>query len=389
MTCHHLDIRVIHSSIALPKAPIMKTRITVVAAIVVLALGPLPLTAAAQAAKPAAPAASPGVAPAKAPVAARSPTDWIRFDDATYTPVLDDVSQALADARAALAKNDKDKAAEAMTAAARALQAQADRAGRIDRQRAAADLKLARETHTRMVALAKQLDATAAQIKAGKVLTAAALDKTLGKSARADLERRWLVTDVTGWYPVAGEPQRHFGAAAEAFAKKDYKAAATEVRKAAAYLRLESARAVGAARKGLDAANAGLEKTAQALNRGAIKADRVMDKAFADADHALALAHRAQAADSWAHKAYDQTGYELKAAAQDLESAAAWTGTEAQSAAATGATDARIVGDKLASGGVWVKDEVAKGFESLGGALNELGQSIGSKSKASPFDVGT
>ena len=370
----------------------MKTRITLVAAAVVLALGQLPLTAAAQGAKPATQVAAPAVAAApastKAPVTAKSPTEWIEYDDATYTPVLDDVSQALADARAALAKKDNAKAAESMTAAARALQAQADRAGKIDRQRAAADMKLARETHKRMLALTKQLDATAAQIKAGKVITTAALDKTLGKAARADMERRWLVTDVTGWYPVADEPQRHFGAAVEAFAKKDYKAAATEVRKAQAYLRLESARAVGEARKGLDAANAELEKTAQALDKGAIKAEKDMDKAFADANHALAVAHRAKAAESWAHKAYDQAGYELKAAAQGLEGAAAWTGTEAKSAAAAGASDARAVGDKLASGGVWAKDEVAKGFESLGVAINKLGQSIGSKSKATPFDVG-
>lgn len=370
----------------------MKTRITLVAAAVVLALGQWPLMAAAQTAKPAVPAVVPAVAPAaaaaKAPVTAKSPTDWIAYDDATYTPVLDDVSQALADARPALAKKDNVKAAEAMTAAARALQAQADRAGKIDRQRAAADMKLARDTHTRMVALTKQLDTTAAQIKAGKVVTTAALDKTLGKAARADMERRWLVTDVTGWYRVADEPQRHFGAAVEAFAKKDYKAAATEVRKAEAYLRLESARAVGEARKGLDAANAELERTAQALDKGAIKAEKDMDQAFASANHALALAHRAKAAESWAHKAYDQAGYELKAAAQGLEGAASWTGTEAKAAATAGVSDARTVGDKLASGGVWAKDEVAKGFESLGGALNRLGQSIGSKSKASPFDVG-
>ena len=370
----------------------MKTRITLVAAAVVLALGQLPLTAAAQNAKPAASASAPTAAAApataKTPVIAKSPTDWIEYDDATYTPVLDDVSKALADARAALARKDNAKAAEAMTAAARALQAQADRAGKIDRQRAAADMKLARETHARLAALTKRLDATAAQIKAGKVVTIAALDKTLDKAARADMERRWLVTDVTDWYPVADEPQRHFGAAVEAFAKKDFKAAATEVRKATAYVRLESARAVGEAKKGLDAASAELEKTARALDKGALKAEKDMDKSFADANHALALAHRAKAAESWAHKAYDQVGYELKAAAQDLESAAAWTGAEAKSAAAAGVSDARTAGDKLASGVVWAKDEVAKGFESLGSALNKLGQSIGSKSKASPFDVG-
>jgi len=366
----------------------MKTRTTLTAAAVVLAFTQLPLTATAQSAKPATSSTAAAASSAKAPVVAKSPADWIEYDDATYTPVLDDVSQALANARAALAKKDTAKAAEAMTAAARALEAQADRAGRIDRQRAAADMKLARETHTRMLALTKKLDATAAQIKAGKVVSTAALDKTLDKAARADMERRWLVTDVTGWYPVADEPQRHFGAAVEAFAKKDYKAAATEVRKAAAYVRLESARAVGDAKKGLDAADADLEKMAKALDRGAVKAEKEIDKVFANANHALALAHRAKAAESWAHKAYVQAGYELKAAAQGLESAAAWTGGQAKAAAAAGASDARAVGEKLASGGVWARDEVAKGFESLGGALNKLGQSIGTKSKAPPFDVG-
>lgn len=370
----------------------MKTRITLVAAAAVLALGQLPLTAAAQNAKPAALASAPTAAAAttiaKTPVIAKSPTGWIEYDDASYTPVLDDVSKALADARAALARKDKAKAAEAMTTAARALQAQADRAGKIDRQRAVADKKLARETHARLAALAKKLDATAARIKAGRVVSTAALDKTLDKAARSDLERRWLVTDVTDWYPVAVEPQRHFGAAVEAFAKKDFRAAATEVRKAEAYVRLESARTVGETRKGLDVASAELEKTARALDKGAITTEKDMDKTFAAADHALALAHRAEAAESWAHKAYDQAGYELKAAAQDLESAAAWTGTEAKTAATAAVSDGRAVGDRLASGGVWVKDEVAKGFASLGGALDRLGQSIGSKSKASPFDVG-
>ena len=366
----------------------MNHRITLTAAAVVLAMGPLPPIASAQSAKPVAPVAATAPASAKAPVTAKAPIEWIEFDDASYTPVLDDVSKALAQARAALASKDNAKASAAISAAARALEAQANRAAKVDRQLAAADMKLARETHSRMVALTKKLDATAAQIKAGKLVSTAALDKTLNKAARADLERRWLVTDVTEWYPVAEEPQRHFGAAVEAFAKKEYKAAATEVRKAESYVRLESARAAGEVKKGLDGAGAALEKTAQALDKGAVKTVKEMDQVFADAHHALALAHRAKAAESWARKAYDQAGYELKAAATGLEGAAAWTGNEAKAAAAAGAADARAIGEKLASGGVWAKDEVAKGFESLGGALNKLGHTIGAKSKASPFDVG-
>jgi soluble cytochrome b562 len=347
----------------------------------------LPMAAMAQAAQ-VTPARASAPAPAKAAIVARSPTEWIQFDDLSVTPVIDDVSSHLATVRAALDRKDVSKAAEAMHAAARALEGQGERVAKLDRQRAAADLKAAKEVRVKMSTLTQQLDAAAAQIKAGKLSNTFTLDRIIGKAQRADLERRWLVSDLTTWYPVAEEPQRHFGAAIEAYMKKDYKAAATEVRKGAAYVRLEAARAAGDAKQGLDAANADLQKTAAALDKGALKAQKDMERTFASTNHALALAHRARAAESWARKSYDQVGYELKAAAHGLDSGATWAGAEAKAAASAAATDARAIGDKLASGGVWAKDEIAKGFESLGNGLNKLGQSIGSKSKASPFDVG-
>jgi hypothetical protein len=367
----------------------MKHLTTTVAAAALIALNPWPLDAVAQDHK--APGANADAASAvvgKPTVVGRSPTDWIQYEDATFTPVLDDVSRNLAAARAALANKDNTSAADSMQAASRALQVQADRAAKIERERAAGDMALARETRTRMEALVRQLDATAAHIKAGKVVTVAQLDKTLGKAARADLERRWLVTDVTTWYPVVDEPQRHFGAAVEDFAKKDFKAAAAEVREASAYVRLESVRAIGDAKKGLESARTGLDETALALDRGAVKSEQDLTRVFARAEQALAVAHRAKAAESWARKAYETTGYEMKAAAQDLEAASSWTEAELKTGATQAAVDARVIGDKLASGGVWAKDEVSKGFESLATSLNKLGHSIGSKSKAAPFDVG-
>jgi hypothetical protein len=45
------------------------------------------------------------------------------------------------------------------------------------------------------------------------------------------------------------------------------------------------------------------------------------------------------------------------------------------------------LGDKLASGATWTRDEVAKGFESLGNGINAVGQKIGGTKKASPFDA--
>lgn len=196
------------------------------------------------------------------------------------------------------------------------------------------------------------------------------------------------VASAPGTGTGVDEPQRHFTAAVAAYAKKDYRTAAAEVRQGEASLRLASAHAVGDVKKGLDAADRELEQIAKALDKGAVKTDKGMDKAFADASHALALAHRARAAQSWADKAYGQAGVELKASAQDLEDGAAWAGTQAKTAAAGAAADTRALGDKLASGGVWAKEEVVKGFDTLGNALDKFGETIGSKTKAAHFDAG-
>jgi len=355
-----------------------------VASLIAWSIALAPAGLAAQTAQP--PVATPS--PSQAPIAIKAPHDWIVFSDHSTTPVVDAVSAHLAAARHAIADRDDAKAAQAMRAAARALAVQGERLAALERRRAVADAKRARETHARIVALSARLEATAALIEAGKVPTTAVLDQALGEDARADLEGRWLAADAATWYPVSQEPQRHFGAAIADFARHDSRAAAVEVRKADAYLRLAAARATGGAARALDAASTGLATVAHALDHGTLKSADAMERAFADANHALALAHRARAAQAWARKAYDQAGYELEAAAFSLDSATAWAGTHAQAAARAASADARAVGHKLASGGIWAKDEVAKGFESLRTALDQLGHSIGSKVQASPFDVG-
>ena len=346
----------------------MKTSMTLVCSAVVLTLLQAPLTASAQA------ASTPSTADSQPSLTAdQKPIGWIEFDDATVTPVLDDFSIHLAAARTALAQKDHAQAAKALRAASQELAAQAARVDELDRQRAAADLERAYETKVRLMALTKKLDTAADQVEAGKLSTTTALDQTLDQAARADLERRWLVTDVTTWYSVTDKPQQHFLAAMDAFVQKNYQKAADEVRKAEAYVRLNAARASGQAKAGLNAANVELEKTAQALDQGTLQSEQDLAKVFAQTNHALALAHRTQAAESWAQKAYEKAGYELKAAAHGLESAATWVGTEAKSAASTTVKAVHTLGDKLVSGGVWAKEEVAESFESLSQELAKLG----------------
>ena len=335
------------------------------------------------------PTAQAAPAEAKAPVAIKSPTDWIIYDETTFTPVADSISLHLDAARKAFDAKDNKKAAAEMRAVAAELKAQAAQAAKAEKARTKSEMELAHNTFKRMDAVASKVSAAAAGIKNGKIKTKADLDKAIDKATRADMEQRWLVTDVTTWYPVTEEPQRHFGSAVEAYAKKDYKAVATEIRKATGYLRLEAGRATGDAKQALDSSVVELDKLAASVEKGAIKGEKIMDKAFANANHALALAHRTKATESWARKEYNKAGYELKAAAHGLESAAAWAGQEAKAGASAAVAGTRALGDKIVSGAAWSRDEVAKGFESLGNAINALGQKIGSGKKAAPVNGGT
>jgi hypothetical protein len=348
---------------------------------------------------PAVPVVQPAVQPrptaTKAPIPTKAPEDWIIYDDATYTPVVDNVSRHLDAARKAFDAKDNKKAAAEMRAVADELKLQATRAGKDDRALVkadqallAADRKAAQGIVQRMNASARKVSSAAAAIESGKIKTKADLDKAIGKAARADLDRRWLITDVTTWYPVSEEPQRQFTDAVAAYARKDYRAAAAAIRKATGYLRLETGRATGAAKQELASSVEQLDTLAASVEKGTLKDEQTMIKAFAKADHALALEHRSKAAESWARKEYDNAGYELKAAAHGLESAAGWVGGEATAGAAATAADASALGDKLASGATWTRDEVVKGFEALENNINAVGQKIGSTKKASPFDVG-
>ena len=358
--------------------------------------------------------ASPASATAtKAPISTKVPEDWIMYDDTTYTPVVDDVSRHLAAARKAFDANDNTKAATEMRAVADALKLQATHASqesklavKADKTRLAADTKFALDDIKRMNASALKISAAAASIESGKIKTKAELDKVIDRAARADMERRWQVADVTTWYPVTEGPQLLFKDVIAANAKKDYKTAAADIRKATSYLRLEAGRAIGDVKQELDESIVELDKLARLTDSAAIKQEsahenggtlsaaikqdmtldeQAMAKTFAKVEHALALAHHSKVAESWARKEYNDAGYELKAAASDLESAAVWTSAEATSDASAVVADTRALGDKIATGVTVAREDIGKGFESLGNGINALGQKIASTKKAQSF----
>lgn len=185
-----------------------------------------------------------------------------------------------------------------------------------------------------------------------------------------------------------GRTGADFSAATRAIARHDDHQAAADLRRAAAVLDHEAARAGGDAKRALVAAGAELEGSARALDRGTQQSAHELDRRFARADHALALAEREQAARSWSAKAYARSGRELKNAAANLDDAGDWIGGHAKAAAHDAAAGAEAVGGKLALGGTWARAEVARGFDSLGRGLDELGRAVGVRGKAAPVMVG-
>ena len=123
-------------------------------------------------------------------------------------------------ARKAVEAKDSKKAAAELRAVANELKAQSGRATPIDNSRTPAETKLAQDIARRLQAIAMEVDDAAGALESGKLRTEAELDKVMDRAARANMDRRWEVTDVATRYPLSEEPQRHFTDAMAAFEKR-------------------------------------------------------------------------------------------------------------------------------------------------------------------------
>ena len=172
-------------------------------------------------------------------------------------------------------------------------------------------------------------------------------------------------------YVFVDEPGHHFHQARENFLKKDMKGAASEIRKAVGFMKLEAARATGDGKKALTTSIDELKKLASDVEKGTVKSSNDLGKAFARAHHALAVHHHLKASESWAKKETSKTGHALKAAASHLERALAWSGHEIEAAVVKVMEMGRGVGEKLIQGSRWTADEVGKALKDLGEKLKD------------------
>jgi hypothetical protein len=175
---------------------------------------------------------------------------------------------------------------------------------------------------------------------------------------------------------LSDEHENYFQKAHQAVLKKNYKAAAADIRKAVAFLKLDAAVAAGEAKKALTDSVNELEKLADDMGKGGVTSAKALEQAFARADYALAKAYHLKASESWVKKATKEVGHSLKTAADNLEYGLAWASHKAEAGGKTAIRDARLVAGKLIEGTGWVPDEVGKGIEFIGKEVEKFGKQV-------------
>jgi len=171
-------------------------------------------------------------------------------------------------------------------------------------------------------------------------------------------------------------PGEHFHKARQNFLKKDYKAAAEEIRKGAAFMKLQSARATSEGKKVLTVSIDELEKLAKDVEKGTTTSAKTLDQAFSKAHHALAKHHYLKAIEYKAKGAATKVGRALKASAIHLEHGFAWAGHKLEAATVAVIKDTGLVAGKLIEGGGWIGEEAGKIIEKIGVEIEKLGKML-------------
>lgn len=188
-----------------------------------------------------------------------------------------------------------------------------------------------------------------------------------------------IVIDEDVWVVLLDEPGHHLEKAHENFLKKDFEAAGAEMKKAAAYCRIEAQRATGEARDGLVASGKELEKLADEAKSGTVAAVKDVDAAFARAYHALGKHHYLKATESWTKKEAKHVGHALHASASYVEKGFVSAGQKVEAGVHETLDGARKLSGDLISGSGKLGEKVGSSIEACGKQTELLGKRVSGK----------
>ncbi len=204
--------------------------------------------------------------------------------------------------------------------------------------------------------------------------TALACDPNLARATNAPAGE--VTVPQSALNSLIGEPDRHFHRAADLYAAGNVNGAASEIRAAAALVRMEVGRGSVQDAGKLQSAATDLDTLAGNIVNGNVASRRELDLAFARANLALASHYRSLADKALADKDRAEAARWLKAAGDSVDEAAAWTGRSPSGAQAEVWDQMHALQAKIRTGANWSYDEAKKGVGYLGTQIQYLGQQM-------------
>jgi hypothetical protein len=252
--------------------------------------------------------------PENLPVYGTYDEDWLMVaDQGLYLPVIDELGRHLRDANMAANSHEPKAAAMSLRRASTYLRSlpTVDAQGRAALEQSARDLD----------ALAHQLDRG--------VIDAKRLANAYRRAYEAEVTCYWAHVSGDDWHPISRRSTRYLERAVDEF-PKDPRAAADDLRKARAYLRLDELRHSTFL---LRRSERKLAELGNQVDEGKIHDVRSVEDAAADAEHALAQMHYERALMAWKDRKEAVAKAELRETADHLTRAAKRANGELKAAA--------------------------------------------------------
>jgi hypothetical protein len=221
------------------------------------------------------------------------------------------------------------------------------------------------------------------------IASASAADPSSDKTSTTSSSANVVSVQDQPWDSYSGQPAGHLGAARDSFVAVDMQAAADSLRKAAANLREASREAAVNSRQSLNASADELESLGKRIETRMVHRVEELDSAMARAYHSVAEHQFRVGQRLWTNREHRQAGWRIRAAADNLERAAATTNQRASAATQTAIKDSRILASRMVQGTGYAVDEVGKTFEALGKQVETFGGGISKTAQRPASDSGS
>lgn len=183
----------------------------------------------------------------------------------------------------------------------------------------------------------------------------------------------WLVCADS---ETASSLEQTFQKAKAKYVEKNMAAASAEIKKSAAFMKEQSAKASGQGKAALAESARELDLLAYEVKKGAVKSTRKMEDAFARAYLALAKEEHVKSSRSWTEKQAEKAGEGLEKAGVYLERSFSWAGQKAEAGTREIMQKSKDLSLKMKEKGRAVTEDIGKGLTETGNEIEKFGRKI-------------